>query len=139
MRHYETIYIVNPNLSDEDVELVNEKFKTLIEAQKGVVIKLQDWGKQRLAYEIKKYDKGTYFLLDFCGELGLTSELARNLKLDERVLKFQTVKLEDYADPQELIKQEEAKHQESKPKEEAPSQEEDQENNSPVTEEKIEE
>jgi small subunit ribosomal protein S6 len=139
MRHYETIYIVNPNLSDEEVEQVNEKFKALIESQKGVVIKLQDWGKQRLAYEIKKYDKGTYFLVDFCGDPGLTSELARNLKLDERILKFQTVKLEEYADPQELIKQEEDKHQKSKPEEEAPSQEVDQENKSPVTEEKIEE
>jgi small subunit ribosomal protein S6 len=139
MRHYETIYIINPNLSDEEVEQVNEKFKALIESQKGVVIKLQDWGKQRLAYEIKKYDKGTYFLVDFCGQSGLTSELARNLKLDERILKFQTVKLEDYADPQELIKKEEEKHQESKSEEEAPSQEEDQESEIPEKEEIIEE
>ena len=139
MRHYETIYIVNPNLSDEEVEQVNEKFKSLIESQKGVVIKLQDWGKQRLAYEIKKYDKGTYFLVDFCGQPGLTSELARNLKLDERILKFQTVKLEDYADPQELIKQEEEKHQESKSEEEAPSPEKDQESKIPEKAEIIEE
>lgn len=138
MRHYETIYIVNPNLSDEEVEQVNEKFKSLIESQKGVVIKLQDWGKQRLAYEIKKYDKGTYFLVDFCGQPGLTSDLARNLKLDERILKFQTVKLEDYADPQELIKQEEEKHKQSKPEEAAPSQEEDQKSEIPEKEEIIE-
>jgi small subunit ribosomal protein S6 len=123
MRHYETIYIVRPDITDEEIQQVNEKFKTLIEAQKGVVIKLQDWGKQRLAYEIKKQDKGTYFLVDFCGEPGLTSELARNLKLDERILKFQTVKLADYADPQELIKQEEEKHQKSKPETESPPQE----------------
>ena len=139
MRHYETIYIVNPNLSDEEVEQVNEKFKSLIDSQKGVVIKLQDWGKQRLAYDIKKYDKGSYFLVDFCADPGLTTDLARNLKLDERILKFQTVKLEDYADPQELIKQEEEKRQQSKPEEEAPSQEEDQEKIIPEIEEIIEE
>jgi len=139
MRHYETIYIVNPNLSDEEVEQVNEKFKALIDSQKGVVIKLQDWGKQRLAYEIQKHDKGTYFLVDFCGEPGLTSELARNLKLDERILKFQTVKLEDYADPQELIKREEEKRQESKPEEAAPPPKADREDTSLITEKNIEE
>lgn len=118
MRHYETIYIVHPDLSDEDVAQVKEKFNNLIESQKGVLIKLQDWGKQRLAYEIKKKDKGTYILADFCGEAGLTNELARNLKLDERILKFQTVKLEDQVDPQELIRQEEEKNQKAKPQEE---------------------
>lgn len=139
MRHYETIYIVSPDLSDEDVQQVNEKFKSLIESQKGVVVKLQDWGKQRMAYEIKKHDKGTYMLVDFCGESGLTNELARNLKLDERILKFQTVKLEDFADPQELIRQEEEKTQKSKPAEEAPAQQETHQETSPEPEEKSEE
>jgi len=138
MRHYETIYIVRPDLADEEVQETNEKFKTLIETQKGIVIKLQDWGKQRLAYEIKKQDRGTYMLVDFCGEPGLTSELARNLKLDERILKFQTVKLQDHADPQELIKQEEEKNRKSKPEEEPPAEEETQET-IPEPEEKKEE
>ena len=103
MRHYETIYIVNPNLSDEDYNEISEKFNNLIENQKGVIIKTQKWGKQRLAYAIKKFYNGFYILVDFCADPGVTSELERNLKLDENILKYQTVKLADKADPQELI------------------------------------
>ena len=103
MRHYETIYIVNPNLSDEDYNEISEKFNNLIENQKGVIIKTQKWGKQRLAYATKKFYNGFYILVDFCADPGVTSELERNLKLDENILKYQTVKLADKADPQEMI------------------------------------
>jgi len=103
MRHYETIYIVNPNLSDEDYNEIINKFNNLIEKQKGVIVKTQEWGKQRLAYSIKKFYNGFYVLVDFCAEPGVITELVRNLKLDERILKYQTIKLADKVDPQELI------------------------------------
>jgi small subunit ribosomal protein S6 len=107
MRHYETIYIINPNLSDEEYREVVEKFNALIDKQKGVVIKTQDWGKQRMAYEIKKSIYGYYVLVDFCSDQGVVAELERGLKLDDRILKYQTVKLADRADPQELLQKEE--------------------------------
>ena len=107
MRHYETIYIMNPNLSDEQHQEGIEKFNSLIGKQKGVVIKTQDWGKQRMAYEIKKSIYGCYVLVDFCSEPGVITELERGLKLDDRILKYQTVKLADKADPQELLQKEE--------------------------------
>jgi len=103
MRHYETIYIVNPNLSDEEYHEVINKFNNLIENQKGVIVQTQEWGKQRLAYSIKKFYNGFYVLVDFCAEPGVTAELVRNLKIDERILKYQTIKLADKVDPQELI------------------------------------
>jgi ribosomal protein S6 len=54
MRHYETIYIVNPNLGEEEYREVIKRYNTLIEKNKGVVIKTEEWGVQRLAYDLKK-------------------------------------------------------------------------------------
>lgn len=106
MRYYETIFIVNPDLSDEEYQAVLAKTKVVIEKQKGVFVKAQEWGKQRLAYPIKKQEKGSYVLLNYCGEGGTSSELERLLKLDESVLKSMTVKLDDAVDPEELIRKE---------------------------------
>jgi len=103
MRHYETIYILNPNLPEEEYREAIDKFNSLIDKQKGVIIKTKEWGKQRLAYNIKKFNHGSYILIDFCAEPGLTAGLERDLKLDDKVLKYQTVLLEDKADPQALI------------------------------------
>ncbi len=99
MRYYETLYIVNPNLADEDREDVVAKFNGLIEKNKGVVIKVDEWGKKNLAYEVKKFDKGYYVLAQYCGESQIIAELKREFKLDERVIKYQTIKLSDSADP----------------------------------------
>ncbi|MFH1479919.1 MAG: 30S ribosomal protein S6 [Pseudomonadota bacterium] len=107
MRHYETIYIIHPNLADEDYKAAITKFNERVEKQKGVVIKTEEWGKQRLAYLIKKVDKGSYVLMNYCGLPGLSQELERELKLDDRVLKYQTVKLADKVDPEALIMKEE--------------------------------
>ncbi|MDY7035221.1 MAG: 30S ribosomal protein S6 [Thermodesulfobacteriota bacterium] len=103
MRHYETIYIINPNLTEEDYGEVIKKFNDLIDKKQGVIVKKEEWGKQNLAYMIKKFDKGFYILIEYCGDPGLTRELERDLKLDDRVLKYQTIKLEDHVDPQDLI------------------------------------
>jgi small subunit ribosomal protein S6 len=103
MRHYETIYILNPNLSDEEYHEIIDKFNKLIETQKGVIIKRQEWGKQRLAYAINKFNNGYYVLVGFCANPGVTAELERNFKIDDRILKYQTIKIADNADPQELL------------------------------------
>jgi small subunit ribosomal protein S6 len=103
MRHYETIYILNPNLSDEDYHEIINKFNKLIENNKGVIIKTKEWGKQRLAYAINKFNNGFYILVSFCANSDVTSELEKNFKIEENILKYQTIKIADNADPQELI------------------------------------
>jgi small subunit ribosomal protein S6 len=118
MRHYETIYILNPNLPEEDYREAIDKFDSLIDKQKGVIIKTKEWGKQRLAYVLEKFNHGSYVLIDFCAEPGLTAGLERDLKLDDRVLKYQTVKLADKVDPQELILKEKAAEKEASAEEE---------------------
>jgi small subunit ribosomal protein S6 len=114
MRHYETIYILNPNLSDEEYHEIIDKFNKLIETQKGVIIKRQEWGKQRLAYAINKFNNGFYVLVGFCANPGVTAELERNCKIDDRILKYQTIKIADNADPQELLLKEKEAQKEIK-------------------------
>jgi len=103
MRYYETLYIVNPNLGEEDYRAVVAKFTDAVEKNKGVVTKVDEWGKKSLAYDIKKFDKGFYVLLQFCGEADLTAELKREMSLDDRILKYQTIKLSDNADLEKLM------------------------------------
>ena len=106
MRHYETIYIINPNLGEEEYQGVLGKFSAFIEENKGVIIKTREWGKQRLAYLIQKFNYGSYVLIEYCADSGLTAGLERAFKLDDRILKCQTVKLSDKADPEALLQKE---------------------------------
>lgn len=102
MRRYELIFIVQPDLSEEEVKTVSEKYLQIITAQKGAVIKTEDWGKRRLAYDINKQSKGTYILVDFYGPGSMIREIERNLKIDDKILKFLTVKVKDFFDPASL-------------------------------------
>ena len=139
MRHYETIYILNPNLSDEEYHEIIDKFNKLIENQKGIIIKRQEWGKQRLAYAINKFNNGFYVLVGFCANPGVTAELERNFKIDERILKYQTIKIADNADPQELILKEKEASKEIEESAADKEQDMDEEYVSPEDEEPLEE
>jgi len=105
MRHYETLFIIKPNLSDDEYKNIVQKYNGILEKNKGVIIKTDLWGVQRLAYLVRKEEKGFYALLDYCGLSGLTAELERELKLDDRILNYQTIKIADKADPAELLRQ----------------------------------
>jgi len=102
MNRYETIYIVNPNLDADSLGEVIAKFSGLIQKLKGYIVKINEWGKRKLAYEVKRFDKGYYVVLDFCGHPGMVKELERNLKLDDRILKYLTVKIDEEVDPEDL-------------------------------------
>jgi small subunit ribosomal protein S6 len=103
MRQYETIYIVNPNLDADSLKEVVTKFSDLIKKLKGYIVEVNEWGKRKLAYEVKKFDRGYYVVLNFCGLPGVVQELERSLDLDDRVLKYLTVKTADDVDPADLI------------------------------------
>jgi len=91
MRRYETVCIVDPSLSTEEAQPLFDKLTDLIGTHQGLMVKLDDWGHKRLAYEIKKQTRGYYILLDYCGNGSLVKELERNMRLDDRVLKYMTV------------------------------------------------
>ena len=116
MRRYETVFIVNPELSEEQRQPVLDKLKGLVSQDQGMLVKFDEWGHKRLAYEIKKHTRGYYVLMEFCGDGALVKEIERNMRLDDRVLKYMTV-LKDKAVDVEAVKAEieAAKEQESKP------------------------
>ena len=122
MRNYETIFVVNPTLGEEEHKEVLKKYSTLVEKQKGILIRIEEWGVQRLAHAVKRFDKGSFVLMNYCGPSGVTSELERDLKLDDRVFRFQTVKIAEDVDPQELIQKEKDKKKEPAAAQEAPPQ-----------------
>lgn len=94
MRKYETIYIVQPDLGEEDIKALSEKVQEVITSMKGDCRRLEDWGSRKLAYPVKKQTRGRYFYLNFEGDSTLIAELERRLRLDDRVLRYQSVKLD---------------------------------------------
>jgi len=106
MNHYETIYIVNPTLDDDSLKEAIDKFSDLIKKLKGYIVKVNEWGKRKLAYDLKRFDKGYYVVLDFCALPKMVTELERNLKLDDRILKYITVKIDENVDLKDLVSKE---------------------------------
>jgi small subunit ribosomal protein S6 len=133
MRRYETIFISDPDLSEEDRKQLFEKTKDLIGSRKGFLVLFDDWGMKKLAYEIKNKSRGYYVRLDYCGDGGLVSEMERSFRIDDRVIKFMTIVLDKDADP-EKVQQEIAKEAEAKAARELAAREKADENDSSLTE-----
>ncbi|HUL23392.1 MAG TPA: 30S ribosomal protein S6 [Thermodesulfobacteriota bacterium] len=93
MKKYETIFILDPDLEDEQTQSVIEKAKGIVTQGSGEILKVEDWGKRKLAYEVKKKPKGHYILIHFVGSPALLSELERNFRVMDAVIKFQSVRL----------------------------------------------
>jgi small subunit ribosomal protein S6 len=105
MRRYETVFIANSELTDEDRQSLLDKLQGLMPKDQAMLVKLDEWGNKRLAYEVKKQTRGYYVLMDYCGDGVLVKELERNMRLDDRVLKYMTV-LKDTTVDLEAIKAE---------------------------------
>ena len=105
MRRYETIMIIDPDLSEEQRAPLFERCGNLIPQYGGLLVMHDDWGQKKLAYDIKKKARGYYTRLDYCGTGDLVDELERFFRIDDRVLKFMTVLLEKRVDI-ERIKEE---------------------------------
>jgi len=93
-RMYETIYIVKPDLADEENKALTTRINEVIAKMNGDVRKLEDWGVRKLAYPINKVARGRYMYLRSDGDAALIAELERRLRLDDRVIRYQTVKLD---------------------------------------------
>jgi small subunit ribosomal protein S6 len=95
MRKYETIYILQPDLSEDDIKVVADKVQDVIASYKGAFHRLEDWGIRKLAYPIRKSARGRYLYLRYDGGRELIAELERRLRLDEKVLRYQSVNITD--------------------------------------------
>ena len=94
MNKYESVVIVNPNLEEESVKNLIKKFSDLINTD-GTVASVEEMGKRKLAYEIKKQKEGFYFVIKFEAKPELIAELERNYRITDEVMKFIVVKEEE--------------------------------------------
>lgn len=93
MNKYESVIIVNPNLEEESVKNLIKKFSDLINTD-GTVASVEEMGKRKLAYEIKKQKEGFYIVFKFEANPELISELERNYRITDEVMKFIVIKEE---------------------------------------------
>lgn len=94
MRTYESIFIVHPEVIGDDQTALIDKYKTILSDQGADVLKLENWGTRTLAYQVKKQSKGCFVLVIFDAEPTVIAEFERRMRIDEKVIKFQTIILE---------------------------------------------
>lgn len=95
MRTYETIYIVHPDLVGDQYAAVVDKFRTVLTEQGANLLKVDEWGTRKLAYPVKKQGRGTYVYVAYEAGPTVISEFERRMRIDETIIKFQTVLLEN--------------------------------------------
>jgi small subunit ribosomal protein S6 len=108
LREYETIYILRPDLSDDEITKAKERVANIFSREEGHILHQDIWGKKKLSYEIKKQPKGIYVQLSYLGGPATTNELERNLRLMEPVLKYQTVRVAKDVDVERRLAEREA-------------------------------
>lgn len=94
-RHYETIFIIAPNVSESKAKELIEKNAKVLGDTKATVLRQDDWGKKRMAYPMKKHAMGQYVYFRYIGTQEGVQALERSLKLDANILKYLSVRLSD--------------------------------------------
>jgi small subunit ribosomal protein S6 len=95
MRRYESVWVVNGDLPDEEVKSAIDKFSRIITSQGGTLVGLDEWGRRKLAYKIQGTTRGYYVLADFAGSSETIKELERNYRIDDRIIRYLTTKKSD--------------------------------------------
>ena len=97
MNQYETVFILTPVLSEDQMKEAVAKFRDYLTGKGAEIISEENWGLKKMAYPIQKKSTGFYYLIEFKAEPEVIERLETNYRRDERVLRFLTVKLEKYA------------------------------------------
>jgi small subunit ribosomal protein S6 len=95
MRTYETIFIVHPDVAGDAYGAVVEKFKGVLTGQGATLLKVDEWGTRKLAYPIKKLQRGNFVLVAYEAGPQVIAEFERRMRIDEAIIKYQTVWLEN--------------------------------------------
>ncbi len=102
MRTYEALYIVRPDLSEDEIQAVSNEVESLVTDNGGAIARSEIWGKRKLAYTVKKFTEGCYVMLRFTSQPTFVEILENYFRLSEKVIRFmtvhfdkQTLKLED--------------------------------------------
>ena len=98
-REYETIFILRPDTGNDGVGQINTRLRGILDTMGGKVLKVDNWGKRKLAYEVRKQLKGIYLYWRFLANSGTVEELERNLRMLDAVIRYYTVKIDADVDP----------------------------------------
>jgi small subunit ribosomal protein S6 len=94
MRHYETAFLITPKLDEEETEKFIQKMADIVAKKKGKMIKIDKWGKKKLAYPVEKHNEAFYVFFHYEGEPDIPSELERRFRQTESVLRYLTLRKE---------------------------------------------
>ncbi|WP_437597837.1 30S ribosomal protein S6 [Sorangium sp. So ce590] len=101
-REYETIYILRPDIDADGAEKIGSRLAEVVGRESGRLTKVETWGRRRLAYDIAKHRRGVYVYLKYLGGGKVVSEIERNLRLFDGVLKYQTVLVRNDVEAQDV-------------------------------------
>ncbi len=102
MRRYETIFIADPDIGEQEREQIFGKTKDIVTGFAGYMAAFDVWGTRKLAYDIKKKNRGYYVRMDYCGQGAMVDEVERSFRIDDRVLKYMTIQLDPDVDLEKL-------------------------------------
>lgn len=97
-REYELVYILRPSVSPSEARRVADRITDVVEKRGAKLTRVDNWGKRKLAYPIKKHTRGVFIFVKLVGFTDVVSELERNLRNLDEVMRYQTVRLEDVHD-----------------------------------------
>ena len=97
MNQYETVFILTPVLSDEQMKETVAKFRNLLTDNGAEILNEEIWGLKKMAYAIEKKSTGFYCLVEFKGESSIVNTLETGVRRDEKVIRYMTVRLDKYA------------------------------------------
>jgi len=98
LREYETIFLVRPDLAEDLVDKIVERMRGIVHRDGGKVIKVENWGKKKTSYEVKKNLRAIFIRFLYLGGVKAVAEFERNLRMTDDVLKYQSVKVADDVD-----------------------------------------
>ena len=94
-RHYETLFVVKPTLTEEEIKAQIDNVKSILEKNGAEIAGEFDWGMRKLAYEIEKNPRGYYYVIYYTAPSSLIKELERNFRYNEEIIRFLNVKYEN--------------------------------------------
>jgi len=95
IRHYETLFVVKPTLTEEEIKAQIDNVKSILEKNGAEIAGTYDWGMRKLAYEIEKNSRGYYYVIYYKAPSTLIKELERNFRYNEEIIRFLNVKYEN--------------------------------------------
>ncbi len=87
MRTYEALYIVKPDLKDDEIQTVAKDVETLVTSNGGAIVRSETWGKRKMAYDVDRYSEGVYVLLRFQSPATFAGKLANHFRLTESIIR----------------------------------------------------